>query len=136
MTLERISIHVPGHGHGEAPVPAASRVGPFIATGGVRGVDLASGKLVEGVEAQARQMFANLRVIVEQAGGSVDTILKVTVWAGTPEARSAINAPWLLLFPDPQSRPARHVINQALPGGMLVQCDALAVMVTASPGVQ
>ena len=101
-------------------------MGPFIATGGIRGADLTTGKLVEGLDDQVRQMFSNLRLVIEQAGGGVGTILKVTVWIAVPEARAAINGPWLALFPDPQSRPARHVLNHALPGGMLVQCDALA----------
>jgi 2-iminobutanoate/2-iminopropanoate deaminase len=127
MTLARVSIELPGHGHGEAPVPAASRVGPFIATGGIRGADLATGKLAQGLDDQVRQMFSNLRLIIKLAGGDLGTILKVTVWIAVPEARAAINGPWSILFPDPQSRPARHVLNQALPGGMLVQCDALAV---------
>ena len=79
MTPVRRSIELAGHGHGGAPVPAASRVGPFIATGGIRGADLITGKLVEGLDDQVRQMFSNLRLVIEQAGGGVGTILKVTV---------------------------------------------------------
>lgn len=128
MTLVRTSIELPGHHHGEAPVPAASRVGPFIATGGVRGVDLATGMLAGRLDDQIQHMFANLRLMVERAGGSVGTILKVTIWIGKPEARAAVNGPWSQMFPDPQSRPARHLIDRALPGGMLVQCEALAIV--------
>jgi 4-hydroxy-4-methyl-2-oxoglutarate aldolase len=123
----RISIHPPGLSHGQLPIPAASRVGGIIATGGVRGVDPVSGVMPAELQEQARLMFSNLRTIVEAAGGRVEEILKITIWISTPEARQAINPPWLQMFPDAVSRPARHILHYELPAGMLMQCEALAV---------
>ena len=80
------------------------------------------------VAGQTGLMFSNLRAIIESAGGSCAGIFKVTIWIATPEARAAINQEWVKLFPEPQSRPARHILNYSLPGGMLVQCEALAVV--------
>lgn len=124
----RRSVHVAGLSHGSLPIPVASRVGNVIATGGIRGVDPATGEMPAPVEAQAKLMFSNLRRTVEAAGATVENILKVTVWIATPEARAAINQPWIELFPDPESRPARHILMHDLPGGMLVQCEALAIL--------
>lgn len=124
----RRSITVAGLGHGANPIPAASRIGPFLATGGVRGVDPATGEMPADVETQARRMFENLKVILAAGGADFDDVLKVTVWIATPAARAAVNAGWIKAFPDEHSRPARHVLNYELGHGMLVQCDALAVI--------
>jgi 2-iminobutanoate/2-iminopropanoate deaminase len=120
--LERRSIEVDG-----LPIPTASRVGPFIATGGIRGVDTATGQLSEDLATQVRLTFVNLQRVIEASGGRCDTILKVDIWISRPEARSMINDAWVALFPNPISRPARHIINYNLPGGMFVQCAAMAI---------
>lgn len=125
--LQRRSIEIAGHAHGDLPIPAGSRVGPFVATGGVRGVDPKSGALPSDLSQQVRFMFENLAAIVTAGGASVDTILKVTIWIRAPEARTAINQQWVKWFPDPHARPTRHILNYDLPGGMLVQCEALAI---------
>lgn len=124
----RRSIEVEGLGHNGIPIPSASRIGRVLATGGVRGVDSETGILPEAAEDQAANMFANLQRIVEAGGGKVSDILKLTVWISGPDVRAAVNGPWLKLFPDPASRPARHILVHELPGGMLVQCEALAVL--------
>lgn len=127
MISHRRSIEVQGLGHGALPIPAASRIGPFIATGGIRGVDPATGEIPTGLADQVIHMFDNLRRIVEAAGVGCDRILKLTVWVKTDDARPLIDAAWVAMFPDPHARPARHTLNYDLRGGMLVQCDALAV---------
>jgi 4-hydroxy-4-methyl-2-oxoglutarate aldolase len=130
----RRSINVSGLDHGDLPIPAASRVGPLLATGGVRGVDRSTGKVPETPAEQCELMFGNLRAIVEAAGGRVENIVKLTVWISAPETRALLNPPWLAMFPDPASRPSRHIICQVLPGGMAVQCEALAFLDPLSRG--
>lgn len=124
----RRSIVVDGLGHGANPIPAASRVGPFIATGGVRGVDISSGEMPAEASAQVDLMFSNLETILSAGGAGLNDVLKVNIWLATPDARPAVNEAWVRAFPDPASRPARHILNYALGHGMLVQCDALAVL--------
>lgn len=125
----RRSIEVEGFSHGGQPIPAASRVGNIIMTGGVYGLDPATGKIPDDVGRQAELMFANLKRIMEAGGASLDQIVKMTVYVTVPEARAAVNAEWLVAFPDPASRPARHTFqNDHLPANMLVQCDATAVL--------
>jgi 2-iminobutanoate/2-iminopropanoate deaminase len=123
----RISVEVAGLGHAGLPIPAASRIGPFVATGGIRGVDRRTGMMPEDLPGQVDLMFANLRTIVEAAGASCEQILKLTIWIASGAARAAINEGWLAMFPDEHSRPARHILLYELGGGMLVQCEALAV---------
>lgn len=123
---ERRSIEPEGLAHPGLPIPAGSRVGPLLATGGIRGVDRKTGQMPADAEAQVRLMFANLKAIIEEGGGDLSAIVKITVWVAAPEYRAALNPAWIEYFPDPASRPARHVLVYDLPGGMLVQCDALA----------
>ena len=125
----RKSIEVEGFNHGTLPIPAASRVGNIVVTGGIYGLDPATGKLPDDVGQQGTLMFANLARIIEAAGATLDDIVKMTFWVKVPEARAVINAGWLSAFPDPASRPARHTLqNDHLPANMLVQCDAMAVL--------
>ena len=125
----RRSIEVPGFSHGHQPIPAASRVGNIIMTGGVYGLDTATGKIPDDVGRQTELMFENLKRIVEAGGAGLDQIVKMTVYVKAQEARGTVNAQWLIAFPDPASRPARHTFqNDHLPANMLVQCDATAVL--------
>ncbi len=124
---ERVSINIEGFSHGSLPIPAASRVGPLVMTGGIHGLDPTTGKIPDDITEQVRIMFANLQRIMVAAGGGFRDIVKMTVYVKVPEARAAVNAEWTKAFPDPGSRPARHtLVNDNLAANMLVQCDATA----------
>lgn len=125
--MTRRSIEVEGFSHGAQPIPAACRVGPLVMTGGVYGLDPATGKIPDDVGEQARLMFANLERILQAAGARLVDVAKMTVYVRVPEARAAVNAEWLKAFPEVASRPARHTQqNDHLPANMLVQCDVTA----------
>lgn len=125
---KRQSINVPGFHHGGQPIPAASRVGDLVATGGIHGMNAETGTLPDEVEAQVRNMFSNLQRILEAAGAGLDGVVRMTVFVKDKSLRDQVNDVWTEVFPDEGSRPARHTVqNENLPGNMLVQCDALAV---------
>ena len=109
---KRISIEVPGLEHVN-PIPNASRVGPFLASGGIFGKDPGTGKVREGVEAQCEQMFANVRKVLEAGGAAPEDIIKLNVWLKDMANRPVVNKYWLQMFPDPHSRPARHTFRHA-----------------------
>lgn len=111
-----------------APIPMAAVVGNVLMTSGVMGADPATGELAETAEDQARFVFENLRRVMENAGGTLDDVVHVTVFVKDFAYRQAVNAPWLELFPDEHDRPARHTVKADLPGQMLVQAEALAVL--------
>ncbi len=127
--MRRRSFDIEGFAHGGNPIPAASRIGNFIMTGGIHGLDRQTGKIPDGLEAQVANMFANLEAALAAAGGSLADVLKMTFWTKVPEARDLINQYWIERFPDSHSRPSRHTMQGAnLAGAMLVQCDAFAVV--------
>jgi 2-iminobutanoate/2-iminopropanoate deaminase len=125
----RESIEVEGIGHGGMPIPAASRIGQFVFSGGVSGTSDAEAETPEAeLAAQTRKMFQNMAAIVGAAGGTTDDIAKVTVFARERAFRDAVNEQWVAMFPDPASRPARHTLVHDLPGRMLVQLEFVAVL--------
>jgi enamine deaminase RidA (YjgF/YER057c/UK114 family) len=111
------------------PIPAASRIGNIVATGGVSGTDTSTGKIPEVAAAQCHHMFANLRTILAAAGATPEDVIRVTVWIKRPEIRAEVNKEWVEMFPDPHSRPARHTMfYDHFAGEMVVQCEAWAVI--------
>ncbi len=56
---------------------AATRVGDMIWVSGQVGIDLAKGEVGEGMEAQARMAFENLKTILEAAGASMADIVEL-----------------------------------------------------------
>ncbi|NML44741.1 RidA family protein [Ramlibacter sp. G-1-2-2] len=121
------SINVPGASH-KAPIPAAARVGNVICTSAVSGKDPASGKLPDDIASQARNTFANLRAVLQAGGGSLDDVVKLAVTIKDEAVREAVNAEWQAAFPDPQDRPARHIVLHDLQHGMWLQVEAMAVL--------
>lgn len=122
------SIHVDGYKPAN-PIPAASRVRNVIATGGIEGYDPKTFVRPKDVREQARLAFRNLRDRIEAGGGSVEDIVKMEIFMKGPEARDAINVEWLEMFPDPNSRPARHVIKyDGLQGDAVLSLLALAIL--------
>lgn len=128
MTGHRRSINVPGLAHGSQPVPVASRVGDVVATGGVFGADPRHGDLPDDPDQQVRNVFTNIRRVLAAADADVSDIVKITVYVSDRALRGTINEEWGQMFPDPDDRPARHVLVHDLPGRIRVQCDVLAVV--------
>ena len=117
-----------GLGHGAQPIPAACVVGAILVTGGVSGKDPETGLVPDDPAREVAQAFANLRTIVEAAGGRVEQIAKVTVFVTDRTIRTHLNPVWEAMFPDPDSRPARHTLEAPLTG-MRLQLEGLAVLV-------
>ncbi len=124
----RSSVYVEGFSH-KNPIPAGCRIGPLLMSGSIQGNDPATGKPADGIDAQCRYMLDNVRRIVEAAGGSTQDIVKLTVWMKDRAQRPALNTPWLEMFPDPASRPARHTMQADLDMGKLIECDFTAYIV-------
>ena len=125
--MTRKPIYVEGFSH-KNPIPAACRIGAMVYSGSIQGSDPATGQYGATLEEQSRLMFEQVRRIAEAAGGGVADIVKMTVWMKDRTRRAALNGPWLEMFPDPASRPARHTMNADLDGGKLVECEFVAVI--------
>jgi 2-iminobutanoate/2-iminopropanoate deaminase len=106
-----------------------ARVGNMIFSSGIIGTDPATGTVPEDLESQCVLAFANMKTMVENAGGRVENIGSIKVYMKDRSQREAVNLPWLEMFPDEDDRPARHAIEyDAFPPGVLVQLEVIAVV--------
>ena len=126
--MTRTSIYVEGFTHAGQPVPAATRIGNTVATGGIWGFDIGTGKTPPEADRQCEFMFANLARVLAAADLTMDDILRLRIYVAPDIDKEALNRRWLETFPDRNSRPARHVVvNEHLRDGALMVCEALAI---------
>lgn len=87
-------------------------------------LDPASGEMVEGIDAQIRQVFENLKAVAEASGSSLDQALKVTVFLTDLAHFAKVNEVMASYFSQPY--PARAAVEVAgLPKGAQVEADAV-----------
>ena len=99
----------------------------FVFTAGQIGLDPASGNLVEGgIQAETRQALINLRTILEEAGASLDQVVKTTVFLRDMNEFGAMNVTYGEFFT--QNPPARSTVQVVLPKGAAVEIEAVAVL--------
>lgn len=125
---QRRSIYVGGQGHGSNPIPAASIKGGLLASGAVYGSPPKPAEPI-GLDEQCETLFANIDEILHAAGGSFDDVVHVAVSLADPSDRELLNKHWERAFPDPASRPARHVDSEPMPAGArLIAAEFLAMI--------
>ena len=107
----------------------AIRNGDTLYTSGQIGLDPTNLALVEGVERQIRQTFANIKAICEAAGGTLDSICKLTVYLVAREDWTLVNQVMGELFTKPF--PARTAVGAVwLPLGAAVEIEAVVGLAT------
>jgi 2-iminobutanoate/2-iminopropanoate deaminase len=123
------SVDVPGLAH-NAPIPVASRVGPLLCSSAIAGKDPVTGHLPADAVAQAQNAFVNMRRVLEAGGATLADVAKLAITIHDNGVRGAVNAEWLACFPDPDDRPARHVVVHGLQHGMALQLEFIALVPT------
>jgi 2-iminobutanoate/2-iminopropanoate deaminase len=106
------------------PYSPVAVAGDTVYTAGQVGFD-ESGTLVEGgIEAQTRQALANVRACLEAAGAGLADVAKMTVFLADFADFDGYNAVYRDTFEAPF--PARTTVQAGLPGGILVEIEAVA----------
>ena len=124
---KRESIEIPGLAHG-APIPMGSKIGNMVYSSGISGRDAETGELPSDPDNQAAHLFQNIRTFMSIAGGTPDDIIRVTLHIREESYRAVLNTPWIEMFPDEHSRPARHAVKTELRGDVLFQAEIVAVL--------
>ena len=85
-----------------------------------------TGAMAEGgIEAQARQMFANIRAVLDACGLTFENVVKTTVFMTDLKDFNTFNDIYAEYFPQ---KPARSCVQvAALPKGALVECECVCV---------
>jgi len=97
-------------------------------SGSISGIDPVTHSMPDTLEAQCTHMFSNMKAIVEAAGAGTDDIIKMTVFIRDRSNRGPLDREWLRMFPDANSRPARHAQPLTIEGPALIQCDFFAYL--------
>jgi reactive intermediate/imine deaminase len=101
--------------------------GQTIYVSGQIGLDPATMKMQEGIDAQIKQVFDNLRAVAIAAGATLDDAVKVNVFLTDLANFTKVNEAMSAYFRQPF--PARAAIGVAsLPRGGLVEADAVLVV--------
>ena len=109
------------------PYAQAIKVGNTVYLSGQIPLDPASMQLVEGFEAQAVQVFENLKAVCEAAGGSLADIVKLNIFLTDLGNFATVNEVMGRYFQQPY--PARAAIGvAALPRGAQVEMDGILVL--------
>ena len=105
----------------------AVRCGDTIYLSGQIGLDPETMQLAEGIDAQVKRVFDNLKAVAEAAGGSLDDAAKLTIYLTDLAHFAKVNEIMATYFRQPY--PARAAIGVAsLPRGALVEADAVLVI--------
>jgi 2-iminobutanoate/2-iminopropanoate deaminase len=114
-------------GH-RAPISLAVKIDNILYSSGISGRDSENDSMPEDAPGQAAAMFRNIELVMEAAGGSPNDIIYMQLRLQDRSLREHVDPHWLAMFPDPENRPARHAENADLGGGMLMQCQIMAVL--------
>ena len=108
------------------PYSQANKFGNLVITSGQLPIDMATGAFPEGIEAQTKASLENVKTILENAGSSMDKVLKTTVFLKNINDFAAMNGVYATFFSE-GSYPSRSAIEVArLPKDALVEIEAIA----------
>ena len=112
-------------------IPHATIANGLVFVSGMAGILPTTGQLISNssFEAQARQAFSNIEVILRDAGSDMGKVLKTTIFMVTGEdpTFTAINKVYEEFFPEnPPARSAPQVMP--FPGNILVSIEVIATL--------
>ena len=112
---------------GAAPNPNLSpgiRLGNMLYVSGNVGTD-ANGNLADGCEAQSRQVMANIRAIVEAAGGRMEDVCKITCFLTNMDDYAAYSKVRLETWPSNPPASSTVGVTCLVRPEMLVEVEAI-----------
>ena len=112
------------------PYSQAIRAGHTVYLSGQIGLDPATGNLRDGLEAQTRQVIANLKAVAEAAGGSLDDIVKLTLLLADMADFATVNEILAKSFTPPYPARATYQVA-ALPKSARVEIEGVVVLRSA-----
>ena len=109
------------------PYSQAVRAGNLLFTSGQLPINPVTGELSGDIKAQTRQVLENLKAIIEAAGGSLDDVIKATVFITDLSSFAAMNEVYGTYFTT--KAPARSTVEvSGLAKKALVEIEAVAMI--------
>ena len=124
--MDKAIIKSPHAPQAVGPYSLAVQAGNMVFLSGQLGIDPASNDLLDGFDAQAHQVFRNLRAVCQAAGSDLDEIVRIGVFLTDMANFARFNQIMSEYFSVPY--PARAAVQVAgLPKGGVVEADAILV---------
>ena len=110
------------------PLSPAVKAGGFVFVSGYTGfLDRKTEAAVKGIEAQTKETLEVIKDILEDAGSSLDKVVKVTVFLRNAQDFSKMNEVYRRFFPkDPPARSA--IVTELILPEMLVEIECMAIV--------
>lgn len=122
-------IHTPHAPQAIGTYSQAVRVsgGDTVYVSGQIGLDPLSMTMADNIESQIQQVFSNLKAVAAASGGSLNDIVKLSIFLTDLDHFALVNQIMATHFSEPY--PARAAIGvKSLPKGALVEMDAVMVI--------
>lgn len=108
------------------PYSQAYVVNGMVYTSGQIPVNPATGEIPDGIAAQARQSCENVKAIIEEAGSSMDKVVKTTCFLANMADFAAFNEIYGEYF---TGKPARSCVAvKEIPKNVLCEIEAIALV--------
>lgn len=119
-------VHTPDAPEAIGPYSQAIVTGDWVFVSGQIPIDPATGEVIDGdVTAQTHRVMRNLAAVLGEAGASLGSVMKTTVYLSDMASFAAMNAVYAEHFGD--HRPARATVAVAgLPKAVDVEIDVIA----------
>ena len=125
--MKKIAINSKYAPEAIGPYSQAIRKGNIVFLSGQIPLDPSTMEIVEGVEAQIKQVFENLSQVIKAAGANFDDVTKLNIYLTDLSHFTLVNEIMKTYFTEPF--PARAAIGVAsLPKGSLVEADGFLVL--------
>lgn len=126
--MKKIPIHTDGAPAAIGTYSQAIRSGSLVFLSGQIPLDPSTMEIVDGdFEARARRVFENLKAVTEAAGGTLDQVVKCTIYLTDLDNFATVNSVMAEFFEEPY--PARAALGVAsLPKGVDVEAEAILAL--------
>lgn len=109
------------------PYSQGIKANGFVFTSGQIPLDPETGKFPEGIAAQTKQSLLNVKAILEEAGTSLDKVIKTSVFLSDMNNFAEMNKVYSEIF-GTENHPARSAVEVArLPKDALVEIEVIAL---------
>lgn len=107
------------------PYSQAVEANGFVFASGQIPIDPETGKIPEGIEAQAKQALTNVKNLVEAAGLTLDNVIKTSVFISNMDDFALVNEIYKAFFT--KDFPARSCVEVSrLPKDVLIEVEVIA----------
>lgn len=126
--MKKTPIHTDGAPAAIGTYSQAIRSGSLVFLSGQIPLDPSTMEIVDGdFEARARRVFENLKAVTEAAGGTLDQVVKCTIYLTDLDNFATVNSVMAEFFEEPY--PARAALGVAsLPKGVDVEAEAILAL--------